>query len=329
MFTLKETNMKKIIYTSIMIILAVILACILLQDRFKSYGDTEVVDALNDELHAIAKERQALNDELSELTTRQQSSDRGLGTVSIVFTQIDSFVYTHAYPNLIENGFVAALGLSPDSLPGLSGCISDDQFDELISEEWSTFLVYDGKSPISNWLISMKKLLREKHIDMPSVIYFPAESYSKELDEVLEQYDIEIILHHGEENLPVITTTVDSDFFRISSVGWTDANAPSRTQSAMNRGGSLAFIVGSEHTDEKHEKYKDASFSNMMEKLSNWVTSDTLIVTDLLSSRDYRAGVIDAREMTSKDFAEKKEDIARRLDQLEERRRALVENTLN
>lgn len=315
--------MKKIICTSIIIVLAAILILIFLHNgaqKHKSY--IEDVDNLNAELHAIANQQQELKNELTSLRIKMNTEISPVGTLSIVFTVLDSFVYEDAYPMLEQNNFTAVLGLSPDSLPGLEGCISRPEFNELLNNGWSTSLVYDGETPLPQYLDFMKRLLSQYNIDMPSSIYFPRNTYTSDLNDTLSEYDIEIIIHHGEEELPLITTDPGSDFFYLGSIGWRSVNAPSRLKNTISLFGSVAFIAGSPL---EAEVYSTELFSSMISTLSDYILSETLLVTDLDGALEYRLSVKESEELSSEAYENAAEDISRRIDKLEEKRRTLVE----
>lgn len=318
--------MKKFIAVSLITVLTALLIFVSLYGSSGDNPQTGDVDELNSRLHAIANEQQELKKELTDLSVRMKAEIGSVGTLSLLFTVLGDFVYDDAYPLLEENRFTASLGLAPDSLPSLSGCISRSEFDELLDKNWSTALVYDGETLLSQWLESMKNLTLQYNIDMPSAIYFPRNTYTYDFNDTLSDYGIKIIIHHGEEVLPIVSTNPGTDFFYVGSVGWKSVNAPAYLKRAVSQCGSVVFVAGSSL---EAEEYTGKVFSSMTDSLSKYTLDGKLTVTDPEGMLESRLEIKESEELASGAYEEKAQEISRRIDELENQRRALVEKHID
>jgi hypothetical protein len=318
--------MKKIVSILVIVILCISAVGIFIYSgRDKSTTQYDV-DELNSKLHDIATEQAELRDELESLSASQSAEMNGKGTVSILFNGLYPYIYSDIYPSFSENGFVGVLGLSTDSMPGLSGCMSVKQFDSLIDNGWVTALVYDGETPLSDWLTSMKSLTKKYSLLFPTTMYFVKDVYTKDFDDTLKKFGIKTVIHHGEESLPLVSTDVKSDFFYLASIGWNSVNAHTRLKSAMDRGASLLFTIGE---DVPAEVYKSSSFPNMIKKLVSYTKSETLFVATPDEAEDYRKGIGSARDESYEKYENDIEELQKKIDDLDEKKKAIVAEYTN
>lgn len=186
----------KIFAVIVTVILAVLLAAALTANHNAEKEELQnaeklekMITPLNIKLGELDSERQALDD-------LYEKKINGMGTVGLVYINADDAVYDIAYQQMSEYGYSGVIALSDISFPGDEGCITAEQFDEMLAAGWKWCVTFPAESETPEADIDML-LARalDTGLENSNMIYFPDESYTPEYDEWLSAHGFDIVLH--------------------------------------------------------------------------------------------------------------------------------------
>ena len=168
-------------------------------------------------------ENQMLINEKNQLDSVMEKELGNASFMSFVFVEIDAELYTDVYPMMSaenEADLVGIVALSEDELPGMTGNISIDQYNELISAGWGNALYWNGEGELADFIERMQTLLGGMEIELPQNIIFASGVYTKAFDEILLQHGIENAVHSGEEELRYIEQSNPDGVWHPGRIGW-------------------------------------------------------------------------------------------------------------
>lgn len=168
-------------------------------------------------------EKQMLINEKNQLDSVMEKELGNASFMSFVFVEIDAELYTDVYPMMSaenEADLVGIVALSEDELPGMTGNISIDQYNELISAGWGNALYWNGEGELADFIERMQTLLGGMEIELPQNIIFAGGVYTKAFDEILLQHGIENAVHSGEEELRYIEQSNPDGVWHPGRIGW-------------------------------------------------------------------------------------------------------------
>lgn len=288
------------------------------QEKQTEKGNKEKSVALEKELRPLEVERNRLRQELDTLKTEHKNRSKGAGSVVLLFTDLSENIYTEIFPQMKESGFAGMMAVSPGQIPGKSGCLSREQFKELIDAGWTYCLRWEEDLEPEGWLEACRAAMQELEIDEPGAVYFPADTYSSDMGRFLKKENFSIAVHHGEEEMPVVTADVTSGMWYPGAAAWNQQKASKALAEAISQGGGLVFTVGS---DTESEQYEAETFSGMLRSLWEHCKKDELVVTDLMSAREYYEGLKNEQkdlrieyQKTEADLEEQIEELGRDID---------------
>ena len=195
-------------------------------------------------LSELDGQRAALQDQLDKLEEEHSNKESPYFTLSPIFTSPDEELFPKIVNILDERYWAGTMCLSEKMIPGRGDCISEDTFYELLDDGWDYCLYWDGEGSLEDFLKNMQYLLRKEDIDFPTTIVFRSGSYSEDYDELLEEYDIELLVHHGEEDLDVPTLEWDEEeMIKFASCDWNNSNMELILNAAEENGGLFGITI--------------------------------------------------------------------------------------
>lgn len=313
-FEFEKKKIWKIAALVLCVALAGLLAFLLWQEEQKKRETQLLYSQMEEELRPLNVEMYDLEKELESLEKKYNSEQQGMGSVVFLFTDLSEIIYTDIYPQMQECGFTGVLCLSSDCIPGNDGCLSQLQFEELVSAGWSCCLVWEENMEFEEWLASCQELENAAGIRQPDTVYTVSDTYSSDLDSFFEEQGFSAVIHHGEEDLPLILADSEAGIWHPGAVGWIQDGASSLLASAAAQGGNLVFTIGS---DSEAEQYEEGQFASMLEKVEEYCKEDSLFVTDFSGAREYRRKVESRQEALESEWQEQKADIESQIEKLD------------
>ena len=308
-----NSTIKKWI-TIVTIILASFLAVFVFIETKSEKEKVAFQEELDEKKRPLDVKKEQLEQELVDLQKDYEQSRKKKATVQVVFTSLDSQVYTLCYPVLKEYGFAGVLALSEKNLPGDTGCMTKEQFQELTDAGWTTCILWDSTKAVDKWYPSLKKKLDKAGIEPSKAMYFPMNTYKNSYDKKLKELGFKIAAHHGEEGNTLIPTKAETDFWRIGSVGLMGNKPKWRMNEAIALQGNMVFTVGFELEE---ELYNERSYKSMVGYFAQHATNEELVVTGIETAWDYHQGQTIEEEMAQDAAYQKdKSAIEEQLDQV-------------
>lgn len=320
------------------ILLVVLLAGLFKFQKIKEQEKTGYLVEYKKNVEAMSEEKTLLKTELANLEEQFRKKYAGLGTVSLIFTDLDYVVYEEIRPEMENFKMTGVLMLSQDQFPGAGGCISMAQFQQMIAGGWDYCLEWsaagqesdewnneDGENSLELWLSQMQTMLSENNLEMPKVIYFRDGTYQKQYDATLKKFGITTAVHHGENEEPMMAVTFEKGaVWRPGAYPMNVQGARSYVDTCVKEKGSMAFSIGMRN---QKEMYTRSSMISMLEQLQERVEDEKLKVMTIQQAYEYReqleADAAKDLEMLGKIEAVEKqiEDVELRMKQLREKYR--------
>ncbi len=301
----------------ISIVLALIVAAGLTIALIKNHSrEAELIEnsvQLENVLRPLYKEISDLEDKRVDLENEFQRKIDGKATVSFLYTEPVCAVYDAMYPEMKEYDYRGTVALSNDAFPGTDGYMSIEQLSCMLTDgwKWSVTFPADSESPEED----VGRLLERAEaagIGRTSLIYFPEGSYSKKYDEWLVASGFTAVMHHAEEQMPVIAKggTADGIFYQCS-VHWRLTNRRRYLSAAISEFGSVAFEV---HIRPEYVAGDTSYHTSMLEVLEEYSSSDALNVMTPDEANQYHLSVEAGRDGHKEECRKMKEDINAQID---------------
>lgn len=243
----------------------------------------------------LMKERDALD----------PSMEKVLGNtsyMSLIFTEIDSALYTDVYPVMDEDEDVKIVGVmafSENEIPGTDNNITLDQYKDLAAAGWGNALYWNGQGELEDFIETMTALLGEVDIELPTSIMFAKDTYLSSYDALLLEHGIENAVHSGGEDLDFVEKNEPEGVWHPGCIGWRWIGKSTLLKRAVERDGGyalfeIAFNNAAEHTrtsyfpieGEVNDSNRPKIFVNMIKKLLSSIKDGSLEVYNIDQTRE-------------------------------------------
>lgn len=313
--------MKKI-FVIIIFLLAGGLGIFLWNENRKEEALQEQYDQRYEESLELNVQKRELQQRIEELEKEYAKSVRHVGTTQVLFPKADSRVYEVCYPIMESLDFTGVIALSPSQFPGKEGCVSLDQFKELMEAGWGICVAWEPEQELDAWLPAFRESLKEIGVEQGETMYFPVNVYNRELDESLQKNGFSIVVHHGENGETLIPTEISDGIWRLGAVGLMGEKPKRRLNEALEGQGNIAFTVGFELED---ELYNERSFTSMLNYFDVYRGEEQLLVGDFRTTKDHYLGRtrIQITDENS-EILKEKETLELELQRIEERLKKLA-----
>lgn len=162
--------MRKLLYGFIAFAAVVLLAFMLLSERYVNAVRGSRLSQLAEEEREKSVRLEELKKELETLEKATKVKDVQ-ATEELVAVSLDEQLYTELFPVMKEHKRVGVMALSPREFPGNEGKITKEQFTEMTKAGWTTCVVWDGVDPLDVFRTETEKKLKELGAAMPETIY--------------------------------------------------------------------------------------------------------------------------------------------------------------
>jgi hypothetical protein len=258
--------------------------------------------------------------------------------MSILFVDLDSAIYTEAFPIMSKQdeedvAIVGVLALSEDELPGLDGNLTLPEYNALTDAGWGSALYWNGEKELEGFIIDMHTLLDSVGVDFPDSMVFAYGTYSSEYDATLLMHGIENAVHSGEENLSYIESADPDGVWHPGRIGWrcigSSANSSTQLKNDVEADGGYAlFEIGFDNSPEKYEtsffpvagNEQDADrvgkFRNMIASFKQSVKNGRMVVDHVGNARDTFDSCYESRARAEEDSKLRLAKIEEELDKI-------------
>lgn len=277
---------KLLLISSCLFLAACLVAGIVLSQR-NEQAKAEELERINQQLAPLYTRKLELEAELKQLEDTTAAQLSGMGTLSLVLTDVNSAFLEQAAPALEQAEIPAVLALSPERLPDGEGCITLSDFNRYMDEDgWDYCLVWDGTEEFGSWYDTMAQRLEALELDMPKAVYCAGGSYTAAMEAAAKEKGIDTIVHSGEENFSLVETQV-GEIWRPGALGWLTQATRNRLDQAVVSYGSIVFAVDPGEEND----FQTSQFVAMLETLNAYKDEKKLKVDTLVESWAYREEV--------------------------------------
>lgn len=208
---------KKIAVGLVVVLAVAIVATFTWREIEKEKANKRISEQIEQELAPYNLEKEKIQTELEQLEI-DYDRELGKGTIVILFPNISEKIYTEFYPVFEKYGYKGALTVSLEQYPGKEGCLTVEQFRELLNAGWSYCIQWREDIPLEKWVFNLKKSLYSLQVSASNVVHFPNGMYQRKYDRALAAFGFKAAAHHGEEGRPVIEINSEGDVWHLGVV---------------------------------------------------------------------------------------------------------------
>ena len=272
-------------------------------------------DEIEEMLRPFTVKKDSLNSELEQLEEEHNNKTKPKGTTQVIFTGLEEEVYTACYPIMQEHNYDGILALSWKQFPGAEGCMTLEQFQELITAGWKICVKWDSETPVAQWWPTLQQKLTELGVSAGQIVYFTTGTYSSTLDAQLKELGFTIVVHHGEEVESLIQTKDEDGIWHLGSVGLMGLKPKVRLHEAIAQTGNIIYLVGFELED---ELYHERQFRNMLKYFELYENSYELQVTTIEEAREiYRLRALGQDVIVDEEYEKKRAELIAEIEKTE------------
>ena len=225
------------------------------------------VEPLQQKKEALQTERDGLSDEYSNLM-------RDVSTVQLLFRDMDTRVFSDIYPLMRDRGITGVLGVSKNELPLGHKKLSAEQYNRLLMDGWGSCILYDRAEDLNYFLTSLQQKLTQMQLALPTAIYFPNDTYSQELDEVLLAFGINTVVLDASDGHSATITAIDQ-LWHVGAMPWNYTGVNSDLELlARTNGGNLTFTVSFANL---WDAYDAPTFTRMLDDMEAVLVKENLL----------------------------------------------------
>ena len=239
-------------------------------------ADQKNMRNLYTEVEPLQRERDALVQEQKDLELEYALEMRDVGTVELLFRELDKKVFTDVYPLMRERGIVGVLGVSHEEYPGYAGKLTREQYNRLITDGWGSCILYKGKSKdFAAWYDRLAYLMTHDKLPLPTAVFFTDNNYDSSIDDVLEEYGFQTVIVSLEDgHSDTVSPVGGSRLWYTGAMPWNYTGMNRDTEIlARTSGANLVFTMSFKNLWDAYEK------ETFIQVLDNWAS---MLVEDVL-----------------------------------------------
>lgn len=275
---------KKILIGLACIVLAGVLVVGVQKSMREDRAHSAALQEVNQQMDSLRSRKLELEKELEALKEEISTKVGGMGTLSLLITDLDSVFVERVSLRMDEAGVPGVLVLTEEQFPGNEECITLSRFQELLESGWEYCVAWNGIGEFDSWYEDMSKLLNENGLAMPKALYCEDRSYRVEVEETVQARGFTIIVHSGELGLPIVNEEAET-LWRVGSARWASNEGRSYMDQASYKRGSVALIVD-------QVNFFEEEFDSMLAMLNRYYEAETLRPAVLTEAESYRRQIV-------------------------------------
>ena len=229
-----------------LILVVAILAAGVMYLRGVEHADQENMRDLYSVVEPLQREREALVQERDKLEIAYALEMRDIGTVELLFREMDRRIFTEVYPLMRDRGITGVIGLSHEEYPGTTGKLTIEQYNRLLMDGWGSCLLYDRKpKDFESWFASLSRTLEHDKLPMPTAIFMADGCYESEMEEQLINAGIRTVILNTEDGHSATVSPVENrELWYTGAMPWNYTGVSRDTEIlARTNGANLVFTI--------------------------------------------------------------------------------------
>lgn len=264
--------MKKIIYWITITVCSIAVFILFAWDKQVRTKNSENLKTAAAKEKELKRELEELNKQLEELDNKKKETQKGIGKIALIFTGLKEYLYTDAFSLMKGEGYKGVLVISEQSMPGMKGCLSWEQFREMITNGWEYVVELPMEGNYKQLLANYREAVKEWNLGMPQAVFMDKYGDADAAVEFMKNSDYKTLLHHGEEDRALVTVEFSTPVFLVGCMGYNEDNTQEQIQNAAQEGGCLALEV---HAMDWQAEDETIDFDRqVMDRLFSWIKNN-------------------------------------------------------
>ncbi len=328
---LKNPKFRFALFISAAVILVLSLVLTVGLDKMRQRKEDERLVKFEEETRDLQVRKQNLLVEYANVEKYYLRKIADGSFTGVIVTELNPQLYNDIFPMFLrktsgafrEIKIFGYMALYEGNMPGDEGCITREQFDDMVDAGWRYVLYWDGEGDLQEYIPRMRERFSEEGLTFPNALMFKGMTYSLDYDEYLKSEGIVHALHHGEDELPFIEKNVTGDVWHPGVVGWNMRGyANAMLNEILGDGGAGFYEVNFTDTTGDilfdYEDYDRASaFGRMIDVFEKLMGTDELDVTDFDSAWEGRKQYVDLREEVLDDVEKRRREIVLEIEEID------------
>ena len=218
-------------------------------------------EKLYEQRRPLTVKQEQLEQELETLKKEYEKSKAPNAVVQVIFTDLSEKVYSECYPIMKEYEYTGTLTLSAKQLPGEEGCMTVDQFKELIDAGWQVAITWQKGAAPKQWWPNLQNRLTVLGIEGSEVVYFPHDTYEAKLDATMQELGFSVAVVNKKEEETPLQLQHEDGVWHVGAVGMMTSKPRLWLREAVAQDANLAYLVGFQLEE---EMYNENSFRSML-----------------------------------------------------------------
>ena len=208
------------------------------------HEDKQTMKDLYSEVEPLQRQREALVAERDGLELDYALQMRDVGTVQILFKELDERLFTEVYPLMRDRGIVGVLGINTKQYPGIIKEMKLDQYNRLMMDGWGSCLVFEKGMTFPYWYNMIAGWMNRDNLTMPTAIFFPEGTYNSSFDALLIEKGITTVILPAEDGRSTTITPLDGELWFTGAMPWNYTGVTTDTELlARTDGANLTFTT--------------------------------------------------------------------------------------
>lgn len=273
-------------------------------------------EELYEQRRPLTVKQEQIEQQLEALEDAYEKSKSPNAVVQVLFTELDEQVYTLCYPIMQEYEYTGTLALSPNQFPGQEGCMTVEQFQELMNAGWEICITWQTGTDTDKWWPNLQNKLTVLGVEPGQVLYFPKGTYNADLDATIQELGFSIaVISKTEEETP-LQLQYEEGVWHVGAVGLMSSKPRLWLREAVAQYANLAYLVGFELEE---ELYNENSFRSMLNCFDEYEATEELAVTSIQDARDqYHSRSVGVSPELESQYQEQKAALEKELSEIKE-----------
>lgn len=276
----KKTTIKLVFLVAV---LAALLGGLLWKDNSKTKQIQDEQDEKQQQIRPLSAQKEDLEQELVELEKTHRIMTTGMGTSVILMTDLDERIYTEIYPRMKRDDVPGMLAISQKYFPDQEKRLTTDQIKELQAEGWGVCVTW-GEGDSSKTVKELKQALEKKGIELTDTIYFETKVYKKKYDKELASAGYKSVIHHGEDDRPLVTSDVSEKMWFPGAVGIQGYQPRYRLNEAVAGKHNIIFTISYVNGD---EAFHSGKLNSLIGYFQDYINKNSIALMLPDEAREY------------------------------------------
>lgn len=208
------------------------------------HEDKQTMKDLYSEVEPLQRQREALVAERDGLELDYALQMRDVGTVQLLFKELDERLFTEVYPLMRDRGIVGVLGINTKQYPGVLKEMTLAQYNRLVMDGWGSCLMFEKGQTFPYWYNMIASWMKRDNLTMPTAIFFPEGTYNSELDPLLIERGINTVILPAEDGRSTTVTPLGGEIWFTGAMPWNYTGVTTDTELlARTDGANLTFTI--------------------------------------------------------------------------------------